>query len=126
MATFATSTVGQSVDLAGPMSDFVGRFVALRRLGKPISVSTEYGASQALRVQVVDLIDGRDGGIRLLFWSTIRDAVNAVNDAGIDWAIGTITHEPQKNDPTRSVYLLAETPFDPEEVSDILDRFPLV
>lgn len=121
MATFITPS-STSEELAGSMTDFVGKNIAMRPLGRPISVKTEFGMAPALRVQVIDLEAKTDAGVRLLFWASVRDAVAAVANAGIDWAVGTITHTPQKNDPSRSVYLLEALTI-PNDQQDALGAF---
>ena len=121
MATFGTPT--DTADLAGPMSDLIGRFVAIRPLSLDlVTISTEYGPSKALRVQTVDLDSGVDAGVRLLFWSTVQRAVAQGAHAGLDWVVGIITVQPQRNDPTRSVYLLEpSSEMDADRVGRILD-----
>lgn len=123
MATFAVPQE-ENVELAGPTSDLVGRLIAVKPLSRDfINVATEYGASPALRCLFVDLESGENAGVRLVFWTTTaRQILDATT--GAPWAVGTIEHKAQVNDPTRSVYLFSPpdmSEIDPDSISDTID-----
>lgn len=123
MASFAFPT-DANIELGGKMDELTGTLVAIQALGDPIEVKTSYGLSPALRVQVVDLNDGEDLGVRLLFWSAMRNQVSGTHAKGVEWAVGEIVQQAQANDPTRTVYLL-ETPedIDPDVIEQMIDLF---
>ena len=124
MAKFAIPS-SDNVELAGPLTEFKDQFVALQAQGGIISVGTKFGPADALRVQTVDPLTGEDKGIRLLFWGTMQAQVTAVHTKGDDWAVGYITEQPQKEDPTRSFYTLTlpEGEMDWAAVGANLDKF---
>ena len=105
MATFAIPTT-DNAELAGPLTEFKDKLVALQVLGKLINVGTKFGPAAALRVQVVDPMTGADEGIRLLFWGTMQAQLTAVHAKGDDWAVGVISEQAQKEDPDKSFYTL--------------------
>ena len=123
MASFAVPT-DANIELGGKMDELTGKLVAIQQLGDPIQVKTVYGLTDALRVQVVGLDEGTDEGVRLLFWSAMRNQVSGTHAKGVDWAVGEITQSVQANDETRTVYLL-ELPddIDPDAIESAIDAF---
>ncbi len=123
MTSFAFPT-DSATELGGKLDELKGRLVALQQLGDAITVKTEYGMNPALRVQVIDLEDGEDLGVRLLFWSAMRNQVSGTHSKGVDWAVGVIEQTPQANDPTRSVYLLTvPEEADPDDIERKIASF---
>lgn len=116
MATFALS--GQR-ELAGPMNELVERPIALLADSSELSITTEYGEQAAIRAQVVDAYTGEDLGMRLVFWSTIREEVLKNSVKGI-WTVGVPTEIPQANNEGRTVYVLATTELDEDRIADAL------
>lgn len=121
MATFLIAPETQD-ELAGPMSELLDTPVALRAESATIEVNTEYGASKAVRAQVLNLATGEDEGIRLVFWSQVRGSIMSASAKGA-WAVGRIEHRAQESDPTRSVYVLTPPLVSNEEIAKVIDAF---
>jgi hypothetical protein len=124
MAKFATPST-DNVELAGPLTEFTDKLVALQAQGSLVKIGTKFGPADALRVQVVDPITGEDKGIRLLFWRTMMSQITAVHAQGDDWAVGVITQTAQKEDADKSFYSLTvpEDGVDWGVVGAGLDKF---
>lgn len=123
MATFAIAT-DESAELAGPMSELVGKTIAVKPLARnTVNVGTEYGKSPALRARIVDLDAETDAGTRLIFWGTVtRQVLDSTQSA--EWAVGRIEQQVQAGDETKTVYLFNVpdmSTLDPEHVSNVID-----
>ena len=125
MAKFATPSNTQSVELAGPLTEFKDSLVALQAQGGTITVGTKFGPSEALRVQVVNPETGEDQGIRLLFWKTMQTQLTAVHAAGDDWLVGVITESAQKDDPAKTFYSVTDAAEDTDfaAIGRAIDKF---
>lgn len=108
MTSFALPSDAGTDTLAANMDEFNGKPVAIQAITtKTVPVNTSFGTSNALRVRIVDLATGVLTSPHLLFWSKVQEQVLGTHAKGIDWAIGRLTQQPQKADPTRSVWLLS-------------------
>ncbi len=107
MGTFAFPADTQDEQLAANMDTFVGTNIAVQAISLDVvPISTSFGQSPALRVQVINLDSGELTSPHLLFWTKVQEQVIASQSTGVDWVVGRLESIPQKADPTRSVYLI--------------------
>lgn len=126
MAKFATPA-DVNTELGGNLGDLKDNFVSLQALGGLITVKTKFGPQQAIRTQVVDPLTGADLGVRLLFWGSLQTQLTGIHAKGLDWLVGFIHEHPQKDDPTKTFFIVdAPTPEDEidwHQVEVSLDAF---
>lgn len=85
------------------LTNFVGRLIGLRYLGKDQVVDTTFGTATAARAELFDVEAGKHMGRTLIFQQAIAEEVRS---QGSDWTVGVLRVEDNPKYADGTMYIL--------------------